>query len=86
LVNAGLSALDVLRIATLEAAISVGADAHLGTIVPGKFADLVLLDADPLEDIRHTQAIWRVIKGGWVFNPQGLRPLSRQTAGPDGND
>ncbi len=34
----------------------------------------VLLDANPLEDIKNTQAIWRVIKGGWVFDPEELRP------------
>ncbi len=37
-------------------------------------ADVVLLDANPLEDIRNTQAIWRVIKGGFVFDPEELRP------------
>ncbi len=37
-------------------------------------ADLVLLDANPLEDIRNTQSIWRVIKGGWLFDPEKLRP------------
>ncbi len=53
---------------------AVGADDHLGTIEPGKLADLVLLDANPLEDIKNTQTIWRVIKGGWVFNPEALQP------------
>ena len=36
--------------------------------------DIVLLDANPLEDIRNTQTIRRVIKGGWVFDPEALRP------------
>ncbi len=40
----------------------------------GKLADIVLLDANPLEDIKNTQTIWRVIKGGWVFDPEELRP------------
>ncbi len=35
---------------------------------------LQLLDANPLEDIKNTQTIWRVIKGGWVFDPEKLRP------------
>ncbi len=34
----------------------------------------MLLDANALEDIRNTQTIWRVIKGGWVFDPEALRP------------
>ena len=66
--------LEVLRIATQEAAATVGAKDDLGTIEPGKLADLVLLDVNPLEDIRNTQTIWRVIKGGWLFDPEVLGP------------
>ncbi len=73
-VEAGLSPLDVLRIATEQAAEAVGADDDLGTLEPGKLADIILLDANPLEDIKNTQTIWRVIKGGWVFDPEELRP------------
>ncbi len=74
LVQAGLPLVEVLRIATQEAAAAVGAEEDLGTLEPGKLADLVLLDANPLEDIHNTQTIWRVIKGGWVFDPEELRP------------
>ncbi len=52
----------------------MGAEDDLGTLEPGKLADIVLLDANPLEDIKNTQTIWRVIKGGWVFDPEKLRP------------
>jgi len=45
----------------------------LGTLRSGKLADIVLLDENPLVDIRNTQTIWRVIKGGWVFDPEKLR-------------
>jgi imidazolonepropionase-like amidohydrolase len=74
LAEAGLKPIEVLRLATEEAARALGADAHLGALAPGKLADIVLLDADPLENIRNTQAIWRVIKGGWTFDPKELRP------------
>ncbi|MCH8253927.1 MAG: amidohydrolase family protein [Gemmatimonadetes bacterium] len=70
----GLSPLDVLRIATQEGAAAVGAEDDLGTLEVGKLADIVLLDANPLDDIKNTQTIWRVIKGGWVFDPEKLRP------------
>ena len=72
--EAGIPPLEVLRIATRAAAETVGADDELGTLDVGKLADIVLLDANPLEDIRNTQSIWRVIKGGWVFDPAQLRP------------
>ena len=38
--------------------------------------NIVLLDANPLEGFKNTQAILRVIKGGWVFDPEELRPPS----------
>jgi imidazolonepropionase-like amidohydrolase len=74
LVQAGIQPLEALRIATQEAAAAIGADRDLGTLQVGKLADIVLLDANPLEDIKNTQAIWRVIKGGFVFDPNELRP------------
>src|SRR5262249_19019643 len=71
--EAGLTPLEILRLATAGAAAAVGADAHLGTLTPGKRADVVLLDANPLEKVRNTQAIWRVLKDGWLFDPSALR-------------
>jgi imidazolonepropionase-like amidohydrolase len=73
-VHAGIPPLEVLRIATQEGAAAVGAEDHLGTLEIGKLADIVLLDANPLDHIKNTQTIWRVIKGGWVFDPDKLRP------------
>jgi imidazolonepropionase-like amidohydrolase len=72
-VQAGIPPLEVLRIATQEAAAAVGAQDDLGTLEPSKLADIVLLDKNPLEDIKNTQTIWQVIKGGWVFDPDKLR-------------
>jgi hypothetical protein len=73
LVVSGLSPVEALRAATSGAAQILGIDG-LGRIAEGFAADIVLLDADPLEDIRNSQAIWRVIKGGWVLDPEELRP------------
>ncbi len=73
-VEASIPPLEVLRIATQEAAVAVGAEDDLGTLEVGKLADIVLLDANPLENIKNTQTIWRVIKGGWLFDPEELRP------------
>ena len=55
-----------------------GAEDDRGTLEVGKLADIVLLDANPLEDIKNTQKIWRVIKGGFVFDPEKLRPSPRR--------
>jgi imidazolonepropionase-like amidohydrolase len=73
-VDAGIPPLEVLRIATQAAAEAVGAGDDLGAIEVGKLADIVLLDANPLDDIKNTRKIWRVIKGGRVFDPEELRP------------
>jgi imidazolonepropionase-like amidohydrolase len=60
-------AIDVLRIATIEAATTVAAQDHLGTLEPGKLADIVLLDEDPLENIQNAMSVWRVMLGGRVY-------------------
>jgi imidazolonepropionase-like amidohydrolase len=52
---------------TLEPARYLGATDSLGTIAPGKLADLVLLDADPLVDIRHTTRIHAVVADGRFY-------------------
>ncbi len=68
LVEAGLTNEDALRAATLLPAQFLGMTDVLGTIEEGKFADLVLLDANPLEDIRNTQAIRAVVANGRLFD------------------
>lgn len=72
LVKAGLTPMEALRSATLNPAKFLGLDKTLGTVEPGKVADLVLLDANPLEDIRHTQKINAVILNGRLFDRKAL--------------
>ena len=67
-VQAGLSTMDALRSATYEPARYFNALDSLGTIGPGKIADLLLLDADPLEDIINTRRIAAVIWNGRVMD------------------
>jgi imidazolonepropionase-like amidohydrolase len=64
LVKAGLTPLQALRAATITPAEFLEAADSLGTVAPGKMADLVLLDADPLQDIRNTERIAAVVLGG----------------------
>lgn len=72
-VQAGIPPIEVLRMATQRSAAFVGAESVLGSLEPGKLADLVVLDANPLDDIANTLTPWRVIAGGRVFSePQPL--------------
>jgi imidazolonepropionase-like amidohydrolase len=62
--------------ATRDAALAIGTPARdLGTIERGKFADLVLLSASPLEDISNVRRVEWVISGGILFEPAALRKL-----------
>jgi hypothetical protein len=66
LVEAGLTPADALRAATLNPALCLGRRQDLGTVEVGKLADMVLLSADPLADIRNTRAIVAVVIGGRI--------------------
>ena len=80
LVASGLSPLEAITAATGNAAKILGADEEIGTIEEGKRADLILLDADPLEDIRNTREIYKVIKGGEIVDREGLLDWAKQEA------
>ena len=69
LVASGLAPAAALRAATLHNARTLKLEKNLGTISPGKLADIVLLAANPLENIRHTRRIDLVIRGGRVCRP-----------------
>ena len=64
LVRGGMSPFEALRSATLEPARYFGMLDSLGTIAAGKLADLVLLDGNPLQDIRNTRRISAVVANG----------------------
>jgi imidazolonepropionase-like amidohydrolase len=70
--QAGLTPLQVLRSATVGGSMAMGMRREIGTIEPGKLADLVVLDADPLADVANTSRIHRVIKNGRAFAPKDL--------------
>jgi imidazolonepropionase-like amidohydrolase len=72
LVESGLSPAAALIAATRHNARALNQAAQLGSIEPGKSADLVLLDADPLADIRNTRKIALVIRSGIVCEPREL--------------
>lgn len=74
-VAAGLTPLEALQSATLHPLRYVGRMRGGQAIAPGELADLVLLDSDPREDIRHTRSIQAVIKRGQLFDRAALDGL-----------
>jgi imidazolonepropionase-like amidohydrolase len=80
LVRGGLSPFEVLQAATLEPARYFGMLDSAGVVAPGRLADLVLLDANPLEDIRNTRKIRAVIANGRLFEAHDLQRLVRSAA------
>jgi imidazolonepropionase-like amidohydrolase len=80
----GMSNLEALRAATLNGAEAIGLAHDLGSIEPGKLADLVILNKDPLKDIQNTTSIRYVMKNGELFDGDTLNevwPLQKP-AGP----
>jgi hypothetical protein len=70
-VRAGIPAPEVLRMATLTSAQVMGVSDR-GVIAPGKFADLILVDGDPLKNMRDLDKITTVIKGGTLYDPAAI--------------
>ena len=75
LVDAGLTPVEALQTATVNPARFLNLTDSLGTVEPGKLADLVLLDANPLENIRNTQKIAAVVLNGRYLDRRALDDL-----------
>jgi len=72
LVDAGLTPMDAIEAATVRPAEFLSLDAEMGSVEPGMRADLVLLNANPLDDIANTRSIDRVVSAGRVLLPEQL--------------
>lgn len=80
LVQAGLTPLEALQAATRNAARALGRLDNTGTVTSGKRADLVLLEANPLDDITHVSRIRGVVAGGRWFDRRALDALLEEVA------
>lgn len=75
MVEAGLTPPEALRTATINPARYMNAAGRMGEVAPGRQADLVLLDADPLVDIRNTARIRAVVVAGRYLPKAALRRM-----------
>ena len=82
LVVAGFSPQEALRSATLNPALFLGKEKELGTVEKGKIADLVLLDANPLENISNTRKIAAVVVNGQYLPQELLQKMVKDTKVP----
>jgi len=72
---ADMPPMDALRTATIFGAEAIGLDQDLGSVEPGKLADLVILDANPLDDIHNTNTIHEVMLNGRLYDGDTLNEV-----------
>ena len=73
--SGGMPRHDVLRVATIFGAEAIGLGKYVGSLEPGKFADLQVLDANPLDDIKNTNTIRYVMKNGRLYDGNTLAEI-----------
>ena len=92
--SGGMKNMDALKTATILGAEALGLDGDLGSIEEGKLADILIMDQNPLEDIRNTNTLTHVVKNGRVYDAETLnevapveqaaKPFLWQTQKPEG--
>ena len=68
----GMTPMEALRTATVNPARSLGFDNWIGTLQPGKLADLLVMDKNPLEDIRNTESIKYTMVNGRLYDAETM--------------
>ena len=82
MVRAGLPPAAALKAGTINAARALNVGDKLGSVEPGKFADLVVVTGNPLADIRTTHNVRLVMKGGRIYDPKALLESLKGKLGP----
>ena len=75
--SAGLTPMAVIQAATSNGAKAMGAEAEMGSIAPGKLANLVVLSANPLKDVRNLRSVVTTVKRGRAFPRADYRPPAK---------
>jgi len=71
----GMTAMEALRAATVDGARYLGLDADIGTIQKGRLADLLVLDRNPLENIRNSESLAMVMLNGRLYDVRTLNEI-----------
>jgi len=71
----GMKPMEILLAATMNSATAIGRHGEFGSVEPGKYADLVILEKDPREDIRNALAISHVMKNGRLYDAETLQEI-----------
>ena len=74
-VQGGMTPLQAIRAATLNGAHYIGMDKDVGSLEPGKLADLLVLDANPLDNIRNSESIRYTIANGRIFDAMTMNEI-----------
>ncbi|HUP23195.1 MAG TPA: amidohydrolase family protein [Thermoanaerobaculia bacterium] len=84
MVEAGMPALEAIRSATTTTATLLGIAAEVGTLTPGKRADVIAVEGNPLDDVKRLQEVRFVMKGGVVYKAPGQLAGAEATATASG--
>ena len=72
MVDAGMTPMDAIRAATHNAADLIGDTDDIGSVQPGRYADIIAVDGDPLKDVTVLEHVAFVMKGGVVYKANGV--------------